>query len=82
MNEQDGYLTPREQKPWIYESGWNTGAIFLIAKHSSYPAGGYILEFPKNLNDSRIILNYLDAFHWIDGGTRVVRHSCSAIVLT
>ncbi|KAL0270578.1 UNVERIFIED_CONTAM: hypothetical protein PYX00_007942 [Menopon gallinae] len=70
--DADKSLTPKERKPWSYTDPWESGATFLVAKHSTYPAGGYILDLAKNINDSIIVLNYMDAFQWINAGTRAI----------
>lgn len=49
--------------------------MIIHAKFKSYPGGGYIAEFAKSLNDSRIILKFLDELQWIDFKTRAVSKS-------
>lgn len=65
-------ISPPNEMPWKYQSAWETGTLPSYAKFSIYPGGGYILNLAKNINDSIIMVNYLDKFQWVDVRTRAV----------
>ena len=71
LNDSYKY-TEKQSQPWIYQSGWASATVDINAKFSNYPSGGYIAEFAKSLNDSRIILEFLHELQWIDFKTRAI----------
>lgn len=65
-------VTPWQASPWQYQTARKSGTLPMVAKFFIYPGGGYVLNLANSLNDSLLLLHYMDSFQWIDIQTRVV----------
>ncbi|KAL5005145.1 hypothetical protein ScPMuIL_018601 [Solemya velum] len=63
---------PASKGPWQYQTGWELQTLPYIGTYGTYSGGGYVVEVPTGLDQSRTVLESIQNSDWIDDRTRVI----------
>mmetsp|Transcript_26529 Transcript_26529/g.60939 ORF Transcript_26529/g.60939 Transcript_26529/m.60939 type:complete len:935 (+) Transcript_26529:72-2876(+) len=60
------------RKAFVYQDGEVTLQNDLRGEMSSYPGGGFTIDFPLNRSESEILITDLQSYNWCDQATRAI----------